>query len=152
MASSHVGHDCKVGESVVIANNVMLAGKVTIGAHTFIGGGTGIHQFCRIGESAMMSGLSRISQDTPPYTMVAERNDLIGLNLIGLKRRGFSREAIKELKMLYQLIFGVEGRPRVLAEAALKDGLAQNEPGKLFLEFLAGESKKGMMRPRGGNA
>jgi len=150
MANSHVGHDCAVGDNVILANNVMLAGKVTVGAHTFIGGGAGIHQFCRIGESVMLSGLSRVSQDAPPFTMAAERNEMIGLNLIGLKRRGFPREAIKELKLLYNLVFGVEGRPRVLADGALRDGMAQYDPGILFLEFLAAESKKGVMRPRGG--
>jgi UDP-N-acetylglucosamine acyltransferase len=150
MANSHVGHDCRVDAQVVLANNVMLAGKVTVGAHTFIGGGAGIHQFCRIGQSAMISGLSRVSQDTPPYSIVAERNDLIGLNLIGLKRRGFARDTIKELKQLYQLVFGVEGRRRVLAEAALKDSVAQTGEGRSFLEFIAAESKKGMMSPRGG--
>ena len=150
MANSHLGHDCKVGRNVILANNVMLAGKVSVGDFTFIGGGTGIHQFCRIGESAMVGGLARVSQDVPPFCMMAERNDLVGLNLIGRKRRGFEREAIKELKKLYHLVFGVEGRPKVLAEGALKDGMATTGIGRQFLEFLAGESNKGVIRPRKG--
>ena len=150
MANSHLGHDCKVGRNVILANNVMLAGKVSVGDYTFIGGGAGIHQFCRIGQSAMLSGLSRVSQDVPPFCMMAERNELIGLNLVGLKRRGFEREAIKELKMLYHLVYSMEGRPGILAEGALKDGMAKSDIGRQFLEFLMGESSKGVMRPRKG--
>ncbi|MEX0326931.1 MAG: acyl-ACP--UDP-N-acetylglucosamine O-acyltransferase [Puniceicoccaceae bacterium] len=148
MANSHLGHDCKVGRNVILANNVMLAGKVSVGEFTFIGGGAGIHQFCRIGQSAMVSGLSRVSQDIPPFCMMAERNELIGLNLVGLRRRGIEREAIKELKKLYHLVYSVEGRPKVLAEGALKDDLAKSDIGRQFLEFMTGESSKGVMRPR----
>jgi len=74
MAGSHAGHDCELGDDVVLANNAMLAGHVTVGSFTFVGGGAGIHQFCRIGESAMISGLSRISRDLAPFTITAERD------------------------------------------------------------------------------
>lgn len=150
MANSHMGHDCTIGRNVILANGVLLAGHVTIGNYTFMGGAAAVHQFIRIGESAMVSGMSRVSQDVPPFCMVAERNELIGLNLVGLKRRGFEREAIKELKKLYHLVFGVEGRVRVLAEGALKDNMAKSDIGRQFLEFLSGESSKGVMRPRKG--
>jgi len=150
MANSHVGHDCQVGKQVILANNVMLAGKVSIGDYTFIGGGAGVHQFCRIGESVMISGLSRVSQDVPPFCMLAERNELIGLNLVGLRRRGIERETIRELKRLYQLIFAVNGRPRVLAQAALDDKQAKSPQGLRFLEFMSAESAKGVARPRAG--
>lgn len=148
MANSHVGHDCKVGENVIFANGVLLGGKVTIGAHTFLGGNAAVHQYCRIGESSMIGGLARVSQDMPPFCIMAERNELIGLNLIGLQRRGVPRDVIRELKKLYQIVFAVQGRPRVLAEAALKDGLAESDQGRQFLEFMIAESKKGVMRPR----
>jgi UDP-N-acetylglucosamine acyltransferase len=149
MANSHVGHDCKVGDNAVLANGVLLAGKVTVGDFSFLGGNAAVHQFCRVGESSMVGGLARVSQDMPPFCIMAERNELIGLNLIGLQRRGLSRDVIRELKKLFQIVYGVEGRPRVLAEGAIKDGLAESEQGNQFLEFLAGESKKGVMRPRG---
>jgi UDP-N-acetylglucosamine acyltransferase len=87
----------------------------------------------------------------PPFCMMAERNELVGLNLIGLKRRGFERATIKELKKLFQLVFGVAGRPRVLAQAAIDDKLAESPEGLHFLEFLAAESIKGVMRPRKGS-
>ena len=150
MANSHVGHDSVVGDHTILANGVLLAGRVSVGGHTFIGGGAAVHQHCRIGESAMLGGLTRVSQDVPPFCMMSERNDLIGLNLVGLQRRGFEREVIRELKRLYQLVFSVDGRPRVLAEGALKDGMAKSEQGRQFLEFMARKSAKGVMRPRNG--
>jgi UDP-N-acetylglucosamine acyltransferase len=97
----------------------------------------------------MIGGNARVSMDVPPFCMMAERNELVGLNLVGLRRRGFERETIRELKKLYQLIFGVEGRTRVLAQAALDDKVAQTPEGIHFLEFLAAKSSKGIIRPRG---
>ena len=151
MANSHVGHDCRLGDQVILANGVLIAGRVTIGAHSFLGGAAAVHQFCRIGESAMVGGVGRVSQDVPSFCMMAERNELIGLNLVGMQRRGFPRETIREMKKLYQLVFGIEGRPRMLAAAALRDGMAQSQEGGRFLAFIAEESKKGVMRPRGGD-
>ncbi|HET7536003.1 MAG TPA: acyl-ACP--UDP-N-acetylglucosamine O-acyltransferase [Candidatus Didemnitutus sp.] len=101
MANAHLGHDCIVEDDVVLANNVMLAGHVTVGRFTFVGGGAGIHQFVRLGEGAMVGGLARITKDVAPFLMVAERDEVPGFNLVGLKRRGFSREAIKEIKACY---------------------------------------------------
>ena len=80
MATCHVAHDCRVGDRVVIANAALLAGHVHVGDRSFLGGGAVIHQFCRIGEGAMIGGGARISRDVPPFTMVTERNALIGLN------------------------------------------------------------------------
>lgn len=151
MANSHVGHDGKVGADSILANGVLLAGKVTVGEHVFIGGNAAVHQFIRIGRSAMIGGLARVSQDMPPFCIMAERNELIGLNLIGLQRRGTERSAIKELKKLYHLVYGVGGRPRILAQGVLDDNLAESDEGRHFLQFLAEESKKGVMRPRNDN-
>lgn len=149
MANSHVGHDCVLDRHVILANGVLLAGHITVGEQAFISGGAALHQFCRVGESAMVSGLSRVSQDVPPFCMMAERNGLIGLNLVGLNRRGVEREAIRELKRLFRMVYGFEGRPRVLAAGALGDRMAKTPEGIRFLEFAAVESKKGLMRPRG---
>ena len=87
MANSHVGHDCRVADGVTLANNVMLAGHVEVGAGTFVGGGAGIHQFVRIGGRAMIGGNASISYDVPPFAMAAERNEVRGLNFVGLRRR-----------------------------------------------------------------
>lgn len=148
MAHSHVGHDCRVGEAVVLANGVLLAGKVSVGSHAFIGGNAAVHQYCRIGESAMVGGMARVSQDVPPFCMMSERNELIGLNLVGLRRRGLDREVIRDLKHLYRLVFGFEGRPRLLAQATLADRLSRTAEGTAFLQFIAEESSRGVIRPR----
>ncbi len=144
MANVHVGHDCVVADDVVLANNVMLAGHVEVGAFTFIGGGAGIHQFCRIGESAMVGGLARITRDVAPFLMVAERDEVPGFNLVGLKRRQFSREAIREIKDCYLRVFG-GGDPRDSAAALLAAGVRSDE-ARRFLEFFAA-GKRGFARP-----
>jgi UDP-N-acetylglucosamine acyltransferase len=146
MANSHVGHDCTIGAHAIIANNVMLAGFVTIGAHAFLGGGAALHQFIRIGESAMVSGLSRISRDVPPFSMMAERDDLIGLNLVGLKRRGFSRETIKAIKAAYRAVCGEPGNFRERAATYRAQRETPEPAEERFLEFFAG-GKRGFIQP-----
>ena len=141
MANAHVGHDCTVGDDVVLATNIMLGGHVAVGDFTFFGGGAGAHQFCRIGEGVMIAGLARITQDLAPFLLVAERNEVSGLNLVGLKRRGFSREAIAELKECYAAVFA-GGDPRKLAAARV----AKTPEAQRFLGFFAG-GKRGFARP-----
>lgn len=147
MANSHVGHDCAVADDVVLANNVMLAGHVTVGSHTFLGGGAGIHQFCRIGEGVIVSGLARIAQDIPPFAMAAERNEVIGLNLIGLKRRNFSRETVREIKDAYRAVYFTPGNIREVARAALAGDAFRSAEARLFLAFFT-EGKRGFGRAR----
>ena len=115
MASCHVAHDCVIGREVIIANAVLIAGHVHIGDHTIVGGGAGIHQFVRIGEGTMMAGGARCTLDVPPYSLAAERDELIGLNVVGLRRRGFSREAIRELKEAIRTLYGTPGNIREVA-------------------------------------
>ncbi len=146
MANAHVGHDCAVGDDVVLATNIMLGGHVDVGDFTFFGGGAGAHQFSRIGEGVMISGLARITQDLAPFLIVAERNEVSGLNLVGLKRRGFSREAIAELKECYAAVFA-GGDPRKLAAARV----AKTPEAKRFLDFFAG-GKRGFARPKATSA
>lgn len=149
MANAHVGHDCTVGDDVVLATNIMLGGHVDVGSYTFFGGGAGAHQFCRIGEGVMIAGLARITQDLAPFLLVAERNEVSGLNLVGLKRRGLGREAIGELKECYRTVFA-GGDPRKLAAARLAGGVRSAEAGR-FLAFFAG-GKRGFARPEAGAA
>jgi UDP-N-acetylglucosamine acyltransferase len=147
MANAHVGHDSAVADDVVLANNVMLAGHVTVGSHTFLGGGAGIHQFCRIGEGVIVSGLARIAQDIPPFAMAAERNEVIGLNLVGLKRRNFSREGIRELKDAFRTVYFTPGNIRDVARAALAAGAYRSAEARQFLAFFT-EGKRGFARAR----
>ncbi|MEJ5226491.1 acyl-ACP--UDP-N-acetylglucosamine O-acyltransferase [Thermodesulfovibrio sp.] len=106
MAYVHIAHDCKIGNSVIMANLATLAGHVTVEDFAFIGGLVAVHQFTRIGAYAMVGGFSGIGQDIPPYTMASgPRAKLYGLNTVGLKRRGFSDETINILKKAYKILF-----------------------------------------------
>ena len=147
MANSHVGHDSVVEDDVVLANNVMLAGHVHVGRNTFLGGGAGFHQFCRIGEGVIVSGLARIAQDIPPFAMAAERNEIIGLNLIGLKRRGVSRAAIGEIKDAFRTVYFTPGNIRAVASAALAGDAFKTAEARQFLMFFT-EGKRGFARAR----
>jgi len=147
MADCHVAHDCTVGREVIIANAVLLAGHVTVGDHAILGGGCGFHQFSRVGESSMVGGGSRMTFDIPPFILVAERDEIAGLNLVGLKRRGFPREAIRELKEAYRTLYGTKGNIREIA-ARLAAGDAFRTPEcRRFLDFFSG-GQRGFARPR----
>ncbi len=145
MAGVHLGHDSQVGHQVILANNVLLAGHVHVADKAFIGGGAAIHQFCRVGEGAMIGGLSRITVDVAPFTMVAERDELAGLNLVGLKRRGLPRETMRELKEVFRHVFFTPGNIRTIAAEALPR--AQAPEARQFLEFFT-TGKRGFSRPR----
>jgi UDP-N-acetylglucosamine acyltransferase len=107
MAYVHVAHDCTVGNHVIMANAATLAGHIEIGDYAVLGGLTGVHQFVRIGAYAMVGGCSAVAQDVPPFvSAVGNRVKLYGLNLVGLKRHGFSEERIGALKKAYRLLFG----------------------------------------------
>jgi UDP-N-acetylglucosamine acyltransferase len=112
LANAHVAHDCRIGNGVILSNNVMMAGHCTVGNHVVMGGGSGAHQFVRIGDHAFVGAQSGVGNDIIPYGMAATSNreaHLSGLNIIGLKRRGFSREEIHELRRAYRLLFAAEG-------------------------------------------
>lgn len=147
MAASHAAHDCAVGNNVVLANAALLAGHVSVGDHTFFGGGAAVHQFTRIGESVMVAGHASITRDVAHFTMVAERDDIIGLNAIGLKRRGFARAAIVELKSVYHDVFFTPGNIRTVATDVLATGKYTSDEAKRFLEFFAG-GKRSFARAR----
>lgn len=106
MAYAHVAHNCRVGDGVIMANNATLAGHVIVGKHAIIGGFTPIHQFCRVGCYAMVGGMSRVNQDIPPYTIGGDiPYRLGGLNLVGLKRKGFSLETRCALAEAFRLVY-----------------------------------------------
>lgn len=106
MANSHVAHDCNIGDDVTFANNAVLAGHVQVGNHVFLGGNTAVHQFVRIGESAMLGGGSGIGGDVMPFGFAfGFRAGLVGLNIVGLKRRGYSRDDLHRLRRAYRMLF-----------------------------------------------
>ena len=110
LANSHVGHDCRIGNNVIFSNNVMLAGHCTVGDFAIIGGGAAVIQFARIGAHSFIGGMSAMENDLIPYGMaVGNRAHLSGLNIVGLQRRGFSREDIHSLRRAYRALFADEG-------------------------------------------
>lgn len=137
MAQSHVAHDCKLANEVVLANNVMVAGHVTIGEKVFVGGGAGIHQFCRIGPYAMVAGNASVAADVPPYVMTAERNMAHGLNMVGLRRGGFLQRDITDLKKCYRAVyFGGGNLKKKAAEATREHEFGITPTGSRFLSFF----------------
>ena len=110
LASSHVGHDCRVGDNVIFSNNVMIAGHVTVGDFVIIGGGAAVIQFARLGAHSFIGGMSALENDLIPYGMaLGNRAHLSGLNIVGLQRRGFSRDDIHSLRRAYRALFADEG-------------------------------------------
>ncbi len=106
MVGSHIAHDCTIGSHVILANNALLGGFVSIADRAFVSGAVGIHQFCRVGRMAMVGGCARVVQDVPPYVMVDGHSGLIvGLNLVGLRRNGYSAEDVAQLKTAYRTIY-----------------------------------------------
>lgn len=148
MTHAHVGHDCILGEHVTITNNAMLGGHVTIGDYVNIGGGAGIHQFIHIGESAIIGGASAITQNVPPFTMVVERNRLVGLNRIGLKRRHFVNAPLSDIKACYSAVFGQPGNRKTFARQAIDMQLAKTPQGEQFLTFIDTYGDKGFPSPK----
>lgn len=106
MIGAHIAHDCAIGNDVVITNHTNLGGHVTIGDYVIIGGLTGVHQFVRIGNHVMVGGMTALGTDVIPYAIVSgNRGKLTGLNLVGLKRRGFNQADIQNLRLAYQMLF-----------------------------------------------
>jgi UDP-N-acetylglucosamine acyltransferase len=145
MAYVHLAHDCQVGNHTIFANNASLAGHVTVGDHAILGGFTGVHQFCKIGAHVMTGISSVVFKDIPPYVMAAGQPAAPhGINSEGLKRRGFSAEALAALKRAYKTLYR-EGL--TLNEAREKlAGQAQSVPEiQVLLDFIA-SSERGIIR------
>jgi len=108
MVGCHVGHDCQIGNAVTFANNVVLGGHVSVGDNTFVGGLTAVHQYNRIGEGAMIGGMTRVRADVIPFAFAYLEN-LVGLNVVGLRRRGSTRADLQRLRRAYHALFFGEG-------------------------------------------
>ncbi|WDI40179.1 acyl-ACP--UDP-N-acetylglucosamine O-acyltransferase [Bremerella sp. P1] len=146
MVQSHVGHDTIIGNNTIITNNVMLGGHVVIEDRAYVSGAVAVHQFCRIGRNAMVGGQAHVVQDVAPYVTVDGCSSLVvGLNIIGLKRSGFTPEQLSELKRAYRIIFrsnltNREALDRVRREFPMS-------PAGHFADFLA-ESERGFIQAR----
>jgi UDP-N-acetylglucosamine acyltransferase len=145
MAYAHIAHDCILGDEVILANAATLAGHVVVHNKAVIGGLSAVHQFVRIGESAYIGGMTGVSQDVPPFMLVAgERGWLHGLNTIGLRRQGFTREDLSTLKHAYHLIWR-SGMRRAEALAEVKKGLDTNNPRLAQLVEFVESSSRGII-------
>jgi UDP-N-acetylglucosamine acyltransferase len=152
MASVHVAHDCIVGNNVILASFVGLAGHTVIGDFATFGGMCAVHQFVRVGNHAFIGAQSMIDGDVIPYGMaVGNRARLAGLNLVGLKRRGFDRESIHTLRAAYRMVFSSEGTLRERVDDAAQ--LFKDEPlVQDVVNFIAGASDRPLCMPRNGQA
>jgi UDP-N-acetylglucosamine acyltransferase len=148
MVGCHVGHDCAVGNEVTFANNVVLGGHVSVGDHTFLGGHVAIHQFVRIGEGVMMAGMSAARDDIIPFGFaLGQTGALVGLNIVGLRRRGASRAEMHRLRRAYRSLFFVEGRLPDRVEALAREFADDPLVGKI-IAFIRAGGKRPLMRPR----
>jgi UDP-N-acetylglucosamine acyltransferase len=141
MAHAHVGHNCQVGNFVIIANGAMLGGHAAVHDRAFISGNCLVHQFVRVGTLALMQGGSAVSKDLPPFTVARGDNGICGLNTVGLRRASMSASERLELKQLYRVLF----REGLTLRAAMQKAAKQfsSPAAKIMLEFLAG-SKRGV--------
>ena len=147
MVGCPVAHDCRLGERVIMANAVLLAGHVQIGDGAFVGGGALVHQFTRVGEGAMVGGAARVARDLPPFSMVTERDEIVGLNVVGLRRRGLPRETLAELKRAFRAVNVAVGDMRQIAAAELAGGGYSSPEARRYLEFFGG-SRRSFARAR----
>ena len=149
MVGSHVAHDCIVGSNVVLANNATLAGHVTVGSFVILGGLSAVHQFVRIGDHAIVGGMTGVEHDVIPYGSVkGNRASLSGLNIIGLKRRGFSRGQVDELRAAYKMLFDGGGT----FQDRLTKLLSTNPSSQAVLEiikFIKKDSSRSICQPKG---
>jgi UDP-N-acetylglucosamine acyltransferase len=150
MATSHVGHNCVIGNRVIICNCALVAGHAHVGDSAFISGGVVIHQFTHIGRLAMFSGNARVSMDVPPFTLAAERNEIHALNLVGLRRAKIPATAIAELKKLFKLFYlsGLNGSDAL--KQASEDSSFVTAEAKEFIEFVRGSPNGICPAPRKG--
>jgi UDP-N-acetylglucosamine acyltransferase len=149
MAGSHVGHDCHVGNDVTFANNAVLGGHVSVGDRAFLGGQAAVHQFVRVGEGAMIGGLSGITRDVIPFGFAfGPKAELVGLNMVGLKRRGHGRAEMHRLRQCYRALFLGAGEFRDRLAAVAADYGADPLVGKIVDFLRAGGSRPPMMPAR----
>jgi UDP-N-acetylglucosamine acyltransferase len=143
MGFSHIAHDCHLNNSVVVCNGALIAGHVEIQDNAFISGNVVVHQFVRIGRLAMIGGLSRVNQDVPPFMMVVGDSRVWGLNLVGLKRKGFSVAEIGEIKKAFNILYR---KNLSLTNAVEELKQISNEKVKEIIDFLS-LSKRGISGP-----
>jgi UDP-N-acetylglucosamine acyltransferase len=151
MVGVHIAHDCQIGDHVIMANNATLAGHVVVEDYALLGGLSAVHQFVRIGQHAMIGGMSGVERDVIPYGQVmGNRARLTGVNIIGMQRRGFSRDDIQALRSAYQFLFSPDGtfNDRVNEMAERFAGVG---PVDDIIAFIRADSTRAICQPKGPN-
>ena len=147
MVSSHVGHDCNVGDNIIMTNCASIAGHTTVENNAVLSAFVGVHQFCRIGKYAMIGGMSKITQDIPPFCMVAENpSKLIGINVVGLKRGGMTAQDLRDLKDAFKKLFSFKTK---LSQTINELSNHANPLVRDICEFMR-NSKRGILTKRAG--
>ena len=142
MGGTHIGHNCLIRNNVIIANNCLLGGYVRVDDGAFLGGGSTFHQFMHIGRLVMVQGSSAFGKDLPPFVVAAERNSVFGLNIIGLRRAGFSKKDRDEIKEAFKLVYLIGLNTSQALEKA--DTMTFSAPAREFLDFVASSKKRGI--------
>ncbi len=146
MIGAHVAHDCLVGNQVILTNNILLGGHVEIQDQACLGGAVAVHQFCRVGRLAMVAARAKVTQDVPPFMLTdADTAMIVGLNRVGLRRAGYSREEVAELKAAYRLIYR-QGLSFDETVAALDDAYSTG-PAAVFAPYFR-QGKRGFAQER----
>ena len=152
MAYTHVAHDCHLGDQVILANNASLAGHVDVGNKAILGGMAGVHQFCRVGRHAFLAGGAMVVQDVPPFCIAqGDRAHLVGINVIGLRRAGFSREKIHTLRDVFKRLFLTQTTRLVALERTEKEMANSSEEVQEFCAFIR-QAERGICQARFDNS
>jgi UDP-N-acetylglucosamine acyltransferase len=142
MATAHVGHNCKLGDNVILANGALLGGYVEVGNNVFISGNCVVHQFVHIGDFALMRGLSGTSRDVPPYAIIDWQHSVRGVNVVGLKRAGYDDKRIRAIRQAFRILFR-PGRNLAIAVKEVEQTAQANNDVLALLQFIK-TSKRGV--------
>jgi UDP-N-acetylglucosamine acyltransferase len=150
MVAAHIAHDCIIGNNVILANNVTLGGHVIVEDFAIIGGLSGIHQFVRIGSNSMIGGMSGVDSDVIPFALVSgERSGLIGINIVGLKRKGFDKEEINALRDAYEILFNNKGEGNFASSIEdVKNKYPNLKSVQEVVKFLKSEKSRGICKQK----
>lgn len=150
LVGAHVAHDCHVGNNVILVNHATLGGHCRIDDYAILGGLSAVHQFVRIGESGFVGGMSGVENDVIPFgSAIGNRAELGGLNIVGLTRRGFSREAIHQLRRAYRTLFGPEGTLKERL-ADVEEEFAEDDNVRKIVDFIRAGGDRAICTPRRG--
>lgn len=144
MTNSHVAHDCVLADEVTLVSGALLGGHVQVGRKAIVSGNTGVHQFVRIGELAMVGGVAMICQDVPPFAMTNHDGEIVGLNAVGLMRSGMSLEERQEIKALFKIVYRSGMSLEQSIELAME--IVRTDAGRRFVAFFDVESRRGIRR------